>query len=157
MTAILHVLQVTATAPDPSVPITYSLGGYLVDNPDSGAGFSINQNGQVYVTQPDVDRDLPEGNPVWQLNVIAEVPGSSLKGYGVINIRPTDVNDNGPVFDTCCMVGNILENNAASKFRLVYLQGKKKNVSTYIKSHTTHLIKKSHSQSHHVNIRVILR
>ena len=91
-----------------------------MDNQDSDTGFSINQNGQVYVTRPNVDRDLPEGYPVWQLNVIAEVPGSSLKGYGVLNIRPTDVNDNGPVFDTCCMVGNIRENNADGQFLVVY-------------------------------------
>ena len=120
----------TATGPDPTVPVTYSLGGYLVDNQDSGAGFSINQNGQVYVTQPDVDRDLPEGNPVWELNVIAQVPGSSLKGYGVLNIRPTDVNDNGPVFDTCCMVGNIRENNDASEFPMVYSQYELANAET---------------------------
>ena len=89
-------------------------------NQNSGSGFSVDQNGVVHVTQPTLDRDPPGGYPVWQINVIATVPGSNQRGYGIINIKPRDVNDNGPIFDMCCVVGEIGENNAESELLFIY-------------------------------------
>lgn len=50
-----------------------------------------------------------------QINVIASVPGSGQRGYGVVNINPEDVNDNAPVFSTCCIGGTVNENNGRSE------------------------------------------
>ncbi len=100
------LLQVNAEASNPNDPVTYSLDGYLVRN--EGAKLTVNNNGQV-MTGGNMDRDR---FPVWQFNVVAKTSNGE-PGYGIISVRPTDVNDNAPVFDPCCLEGTIPENNNA--------------------------------------------
>jgi len=77
--------------------------------------FVINSTGHVWLTRP-LNRDYPAGHSNWLFNVEATDDGSPEKtGYGIVNVRPTDINDNAPIFDTCCVRGSVQENNAASE------------------------------------------
>ena len=81
--------------------IRYSLDGSYYTQ----GRFDINENdGNVYVNEA-LDRDYPGGTANWQFSVVAEdeigLPGGAPKpGYGIVNYRLIDINDNAPFFDT---------------------------------------------------------
>jgi len=66
-----------------------------------------------------LDRDYPDGTDDWLLNVVATDTGpggASLRGYGMMHLRLKDVNDNTPVFNSCCIVGEVAENSNSNQF-----------------------------------------
>ena len=101
-------------AEDPDIDrrsnIRYSLTGQFADQ----GYFTINEmTGDIYVTKP-LDRDKPHGRPVWNFNVLAhDEPGSgqSLTGYAIVQVKPSDINDNPPVFDNNRLEGKVLEHS----------------------------------------------
>lgn len=98
-----------ATNPDNELsPITYSVEGALAEGEFDGQ-FVINSTGHVWLTRP-VSRDYPYGHATWTFNVAGEDDGiPKKKGYGTVSLSPTDINDNAPIFDTCCLRGSIME------------------------------------------------
>ena len=104
--------QVMAVDPDESgnVLMKYSLAGsHTKQHADA---FSIDSNGKVYLKKG-LDRDYPNGHANWQINVVADVAagGGGKHGYGVLNLKLKDKNDNKPVFDTCCIEGSVPEHS----------------------------------------------
>ena len=91
--------------------------------------FKINEiTGDIYVTRK-LDRDKPHGRGVWNFNVLAhDEPGSgqSLTGYAVVQVRPRDINDNAPVFDTNRLEGSVREHSRAGKHELRQIPQKRK-------------------------------
>ncbi len=63
----VNVFQVTATPPDINSQVRYSVGGSMVNDDAGNPRFSVDDNGQVYVTRSPIDRDPPEGSPRWQV------------------------------------------------------------------------------------------
>ena len=77
--------------------------------------FKINKtNGSVYVTKS-LDRDYPGGTSNWQINVAAYLcdQDNGPRGYGILNYRLLDINDNAPIFDTSTIEGMVFENMPA--------------------------------------------
>ena len=65
-----------------------------------------------------LDRDYPGGYSNWQINVVASYATAGLqdvKAYALLNIRPQDIDDSAPVFDVCCLEGDIREDTAPGK------------------------------------------
>ena len=66
-----------------------------------------------------LDRDYPSGYDVWQLNVAADdlctepdvCETTSRRGYALINVNLTDINDNPPLFDASSVTGSVLEHS----------------------------------------------
>ena len=66
-----------------------------------------------------LDRDYPSGYDVWQLNVAADdlctepdvCETTSRRGYALINVNLTDVNDKPPLFDASSVTGRVLEHS----------------------------------------------
>lgn len=59
-----------------------------------------------------LDRDLPNGRPEYQFNVLVEDEPESnqaLIGYAIVKVKPKDINDNAPVFPDN-LVGKTPEN-----------------------------------------------
>ena len=70
--------------------------------------------GQIYLKKK-LDRDEPNGRPVWNFNVLAtDEPMSpkALTGYAEVRIYPKDINDNAPIFDQPRLKGEVNENSA---------------------------------------------
>ncbi len=107
-------MQVQAQDPDIDrrSNIRYSLTGQFADE----GYFTINEvTGDIYVTKK-LNRDKPAGRATWNFNVLAyDEPGSgqSLTGYAIVQVKPMDINDNAPVFDTNRLVGRVLEHSRA--------------------------------------------
>lgn len=104
-------LQVSATDPDKSgsgtATLSFSLAGhYTRQHPGT---FSIEADDKVYLKRG-LDRDYPNGHANWQINVVA-TSSSGKSGYGVLNLKLIDKNDNTPVFDTCCIEGSVDEHS----------------------------------------------
>lgn len=105
-------------AEDPDIDrrsnIRYSLTGQFADQ----GYFTINEvTGDIYVTKR-LDRDKPGGRAVWNFNVLAhDEPGSgqSLTGYAIVQVKPKDINDNAPEFDSNRLVGRVLEHSRAGR------------------------------------------
>ncbi len=80
--------------------------------------FTINEiTGDVYITKR-LDRDKPNGRAMWSFNVLAhDEPGSgqSLTGYAVVKVKPKDINDNAPRFDTNRLEGKVPEHSRAGE------------------------------------------
>ncbi|ELU14775.1 hypothetical protein CAPTEDRAFT_226653 [Capitella teleta] len=106
--------MMTARNPDDeSSPIQYSVEGALTEGDFSGQ-FVINNTGHIWLTRG-IDRDYPYGHSTWSFNVAGTDDGVPAKtGYGVVRISPTDINDNAPIFDTCCLAGSIDEHESVS-------------------------------------------
>ena len=112
--------QVTATDPSKLASETTSLrysvaGHYVREQPDA---FSIESDGKVYLRKS-LDRDYPYGHANWQINIVATdaTMNGGKAGYGVVNLRLVDKNDNAPLFDTCCLSGTVAEHSPSGKKR----------------------------------------
>ena len=110
------LLQVFATDKDVSrqTNFRFNISGYGTSPPTPL--FTIEPHtGKIYL-RGKLDRDLPYGRDVYQFNVIAEdepdTPGS-LFGYAYVKVRPKDINDNSPVFDSRDLVGSVAEHSPA--------------------------------------------
>lgn len=99
------IARVNATARDGST-ITYS----LVNPSDS---FSVDRNTGAVAIKRNMSRDEPDGYATWQVNVMATDSSSNSNGYAVVNLVLKDINDHQPVFDTCCLWGNVPEKSTA--------------------------------------------
>lgn len=79
--------------------------------------FSINsKTGEIYVEKP-LDRDAPNGRPVWRFTVYAEDEGgvNGLVGYADVVVNLRDINDNNPFFQNNVYIGNVTERGAANQ------------------------------------------
>ena len=70
--------------------------------------------GELYLLKP-LDRDLPNGHALYQFSLEArdEVLSPNF-GYTTIQIKPIDINDNGPI-EVGSLVGYVAENSEPSK------------------------------------------
>lgn len=76
-----------------------------------GRFFSINNvTGEIFVERP-LDRDAPNGRPVWRFTVYAEDEGgkNGLTGYADVIVNLRDINDNAPFFPNTVYIGNVSE------------------------------------------------
>ncbi|XP_076257873.1 neural-cadherin-like [Rhynchophorus ferrugineus] len=111
------ILQVTATDADVDRPqnIVYFLTGQGIDtdNPENSK-FEIDRNtGEIYILKP-LDRDPPNGRPLWRFTVFAQdEDGEGLVGYADVQINLKDINDNPPFFPEDVYAGNVTENGTA--------------------------------------------
>ncbi|KAK2150771.1 hypothetical protein LSH36_390g02110 [Paralvinella palmiformis] len=100
---------VSATDPEGDVSLVYSIEGTYVDQ-----GFFSIEGNKIYKEKV-LDRDYPDGHDRWTITVSAvdtnPVP-EVLSGYGLIIVRPTDINDKVPWFDNCCLLGYVDEGAA---------------------------------------------
>ncbi|TRY62862.1 hypothetical protein TCAL_07709 [Tigriopus californicus] len=96
-------VTVSATDPDiddPTVPqnITY----YLDPDSQTSRHFKINpQTGDIQVVKP-LDRDMPNGFPVWTMYVFAKDENggpTGIENYVELTVKLSDINDNAPILD----------------------------------------------------------
>ncbi|CAF0714325.1 unnamed protein product [Brachionus calyciflorus] len=110
------ILKINATDGDIKRPntIVYKINYNYSQNGTSFRPFSINHQTGEIILQEKLDRDYPNGRPVWSFNVIASDEGGmkgSMDSTAVVNVRLTDINDNAPVFDRPPYIGHIMENS----------------------------------------------
>ncbi|RNA38220.1 neural-cadherin isoform X7 [Brachionus plicatilis] len=111
------ILKINATDGDTKRPntIVYKINYNYTQNASTFRPFSIDEHTGEIILDEKLDRDYPNGRPVWSFNVIASDEGG-LKGCmdstAVVNVRLTDINDNAPVFDRPPYLGHIMENSA---------------------------------------------
>ena len=111
------ILKINATDGDIKRPntIVFKINyNYTHNGTHSFRPFSINPHTGEIILQEKLDRDYPDGRPVWSFNVIASDEGGnkgSMDSTAVVNVRLIDINDNAPVFDRPPYVGHILENS----------------------------------------------
>lgn len=87
-----HVTFVSAFDSD-SVP-SWSRFSYFIGSGNENGAFSINpQTGQITVTA-ELDR---ETLPIYNLTVLARIPGPSATGSASLLVTLEDINDNGPM------------------------------------------------------------
>lgn len=109
------LLQVVATDPDTERPndIEYSLNGPLAEDNT----FTIDKKtGDISLLRR-LDRDLPDGQEVFEFNVLAvDEPRSQNKRTGVsfVRVKPIDINDNPPRFDKNLIEGSVPEHSTGS-------------------------------------------
>ncbi|XP_013408639.1 neural-cadherin isoform X2 [Lingula anatina] len=114
------LLRVSATDPDTSRnnTIRYSLDGQFARD----GYFDVDPiTGQVRLLKP-LDRDPPEGRPIWEVNVLAvDEPTSpnALTGYAEIKVYVLDENDNAPVFVPERLKGTVMEGEIVPNFMTV--------------------------------------
>lgn len=85
--------------------------------------FSINSNtGEIFVEKP-LDRDAPNGRPVWRFTVYAEDEGghNGLVGYADVIVNLKDINDNAPFFENNVYIGNVSERGEANEMIMTML------------------------------------
>lgn len=110
------ILKINATDGDLKRPntIVYKINYNYTQNGSIFRPFSIDHNTGEIILQEKLDRDYPNGRPVWSFNVIASDEGG-IKGCmdstAVVNVRLTDINDNAPVFDAPPYIGHVMENS----------------------------------------------
>lgn len=114
------ILKINATDGDIKRPntIVYKINYNYTHNGSSFRPFSINPNTGEIILQEKLDRDYPDGRPVWSFNVIASDEGGnkgSMDSTAVVNVRLLDINDNAPVFDRPPYVGHVMENLGAGE------------------------------------------
>lgn len=95
----------------------FNISGYGTSPPDQI--FTIEpETGKIFLRRK-LDRDLPYGRDVYQFNVIAEdepdTPGA-LFGYAYVKVRPKDINDNDPKFDSKGLQGSVAEHSPAGEY-----------------------------------------
>jgi hypothetical protein len=110
------ILKIKATDGDIKRPntIVYKINYNYTQNGTFFRPFTIDSNTGEIILQEKLDRDYPNGRPVWSFNVIASDEGGSkgsMDSTAVVNVRLIDINDNAPVFDKPPYVGHILENS----------------------------------------------
>lgn len=110
------ILKINATDGDIKRPntIVYKINYNYTQNGTLFRPFSINANTGEIILQEKLDRDYPNGRPVWSFNVIASDEGGgkgSMDSTAVVNVRLIDINDNAPVFDKPPYIGHIMENS----------------------------------------------
>ncbi|XP_014220809.1 DE-cadherin [Trichogramma pretiosum] len=74
---------------------------YSILRPEHQPLISIDNNGCLRLKKP-LDRDPPNGYPVWTISVIAQDEDggpNSLNNVEAVNITLTDINDNAPILD----------------------------------------------------------
>ncbi|XP_049764500.1 neural-cadherin-like, partial [Schistocerca cancellata] len=98
-----------------SQDVVYSISGpgVALDGSDDGY-FRVDANtGDVFVLTP-LDRDPPEGRPLWRFTAFAQDEGGAgLVGYADVQVALTDVNDNAPTFPQQLYHGQVIENAPA--------------------------------------------
>ena len=89
-------------------------GDGVEDDCPEKSNFAINAfSGELFLVRP-LDRDPPNGRPVFELNITAEDDfGRKLDGMARVRIRVRDVNDNRPNFDRNNYSAKVEENNEA--------------------------------------------
>ena len=112
------ILKINATDGDIKRPntIVFKINYNYKQNGTAFRPFNINPHTGEIILQEKLDRDYPNGRPVWSFNVIASDEGGqkgSMDSTAVVNVRLIDINDNAPVFDRPPYVGHILENSKA--------------------------------------------
>lgn len=110
------ILKINATDGDIKRPntIVFKINYNYTQNGSSFRPFNINPHTGEIILQEKLDRDYPNGRPVWSFNVIASDEGGmkgSMDSTAVVNVRLIDINDNAPVFDRPPYIGHILENS----------------------------------------------
>lgn len=110
------ILKINATDGDlkRANTIVYKINYNYSQNGTSFRPFAIEHNTGEIILQEKLDRDYPNGRPVWSFNVIASDEGGvkgCMDSTAVVNVRLTDINDNAPVFDTPPYIGHIMENS----------------------------------------------
>ena len=111
----MNCLFQTQAADPEGTSIQYTLDGRFYTEDTSR--FLIADDGKVWLRVA-MDRDYPYGQANWQINAAADdESGASLakRGYSIVNLKLTDINDNAPIFDTCCLIGTIPENTGEWK------------------------------------------
>ena len=76
--------------------IEYEIQGDVVDEK-----FQIDKDTGIIQLLYPLDRDYPDGRPVWQFNVLAhdnDGSGNTLDGYAEVIVHLIDINDNEPIF-----------------------------------------------------------
>ncbi len=116
----------TATDSDPSRPgnLVYGIeGAFASDRFRIDVVDGVNT---VASLKKPLDRDFPGGYPIWPVNVVASdengSPQTSRKGYGILNIILRDINDNSPIFDTCCITGFLPENEVGKRLQILWFE-----------------------------------
>ena len=106
--------QVSATD-DQVTNVEFSLGGANSDR------FDITPTGpttaDIFMNGP-LSRDYPDGHDPWLFNVVANDNNNNpqpLNGYAQVELSLEDINDNAPLFDTCCLVGYVPEGSGPGK------------------------------------------
>ena len=110
------ILKINATDGDIKRPntIVYKINYNYTQNSTSFRPFNIIPTTGEIILQEKLDRDYPNGRPVWSFNVIASDEGGnkgSMDSTAVVNVRLIDINDNAPVFDRPPYIGHIMENS----------------------------------------------
>ncbi len=105
--------QVTATSSS-GTNIAFSLAGTVSDrfslNPTGGSTVDVRMNQAL-------DRDYPDGFDPWVFNIVADDETDAPTGYDMIALELVDINDNAPMFDSCCLVGQVPERNILGVFK----------------------------------------
>lgn len=88
----------------------------MLEGQGVGQYFRVDRyTGLVELIQP-VDRDPPNGVPVWKFIVQAiDNNGTGLVGYADVQVFLKDINDNSPIFPSE-MYATVLENNEIDTF-----------------------------------------
>jgi hypothetical protein len=112
------ILKINATDGDikRQNTIVFKINYNYTQNGTSFRPFNINPHTGEVILSEKLDRDYPNGRPVWSFNVIASDEGGnkgSMDSTAVVNVKLIDINDNSPVFDKPPYVGHILENSKA--------------------------------------------
>lgn len=110
------ILKINATDGDIKRPntIVFRINYNYKLNGTSFRPFNVNPHTGEIILQEKLDRDYPNGRPVWSFNVIASDEGGqkgSMDSTAVVNVKLIDINDNAPVFDKPPYVGHIVENS----------------------------------------------
>lgn len=97
--------------PDTGLPsnIRYQLAGELTEG--QSPLFYIDSWRKIFLTRP-LDRDGPSGRTVYEFNVLATDERNSdekLIGVAVVKVKPIDINDNSPMFESNTIQGGVLE------------------------------------------------
>ncbi|XP_066980224.1 neural-cadherin-like [Macrobrachium rosenbergii] len=114
------ILQVSVTDADSDGGrgVVFSLSGEGIDVQSPGdSHFAVDPtSGEIFVRKP-LDRDSPEGRPVWALTVFAQDEGGKgLVGYSEVTVTVKDINDSPPVFKQAVYRCNVTENGERGIF-----------------------------------------
>ncbi|XP_068200505.1 neural-cadherin-like [Palaemon carinicauda] len=107
-------VSITDADSDRENNVVFSLSGEGIDvkNPHN-SHFAIDPaTGDIFVRKA-LDRDFPDGRPVWAMTVFAQDEGGvGLVSYSEVLVTVKDINDNPPVFKQAMYHCNVTENDA---------------------------------------------